>query len=151
VTQLSLDGLRLVAAELADLEPLLTVVGEKAKEVILEEGRADTGGDLILSNFARGRVKMDVETTISGGTVSLKAVPPGPWMLIEAGSHKAGWWEPRKSRKTKLRFPDGNVRNYVRHGAVRAKNTFTRAAKRIQTDAPKWADEYVHSLVQKAA
>jgi hypothetical protein len=150
VTTVSLAGLRQIGHDLSDLNALLTVVGEKAKEVILEEGRADTGGDLILSNFARGRVKMDVETNISGGTVTLKAVPPGPWMLIEAGSHKSGWWEPRRPN-TGIRFADGNVRKYIRHGHVRAKNTFTRARKRIQTEAPKWLAEIVHTIVQKAA
>jgi hypothetical protein len=133
------------------MEGALAYVGERAIEVILEEGRADTGGDLILSNFARGRVKMSAESTISGTTLTLKAVPPGPWMLIEAGSHKAEWWEPRKSRKGKLRFADGNVRNYVRHGAVRARNTFTRASRRINADASGWMTDYVNQLIGRAA
>jgi hypothetical protein len=151
VTTVSLAGLRQIERDLSDLPKLLTDIGERAKEIILEEGRRDTGGDLILSNFAKGRVKMDVETTIGGGIVTLKAIPAGPWMLIEAGSHKAGWYEPRKSRKHKLRFSDGNVRNYVRHGHVKARNTFTRATKRIQEDAAKWGGEMLHDIVQKAA
>jgi hypothetical protein len=148
--EVSLAGLRQIASDLADTQTFLDLIGEKAKEIILEEGRADTGGDLILSNFARGRVKLDVETTPRGGTVTLKAVPLGPWMLLEAGSHKAGWYIPRKSRKTKLRFGDGEVRNYVRHGHVRAKNTFTRAERRIAQLAPQWGAEIVHNIVQRA-
>jgi hypothetical protein len=71
-------------------------------------------------------------------------------MLLEAGSHKAGWYIPRKSRKTKLRFGDGEVRNSVRHGHVRAKNTFTRAGRRIAQLAPQWGAEIVHDIVQRA-
>lgn len=149
-TNVSLAGLRQIQRDLNDLPSFLTIIGEKAKKVILEEGRSDTGGDLILSNFAKGRVKMDVKTDVQGGTVTLTAVPPGPWMLIEAGSHKSGWWEPRRSGRNKIRFPDGSVRNYVRHGHVKARNTFTRASKRIKAEAPKWGAEIVHDIVQKA-
>jgi len=148
---LSLDGLGRLARELSDLEGALRSIGERATEVILEEGRKDTGGDLILSNFARGRIKLHVETQFNEGTITLKALPPGPWMLLEAGSHKAFWTEPRRSGKKKLRMPDGNVRNQVRHGFVRARNTFTRARERVQADAPRWLDEYVTELERKAA
>ena len=150
MTLVSLAGLRQIGNDLADSTALLTAIGEKARDIILEEGKADTGGDLILSHFARGRVKMDVETAVSGGTVTLRAVPPGPWMLIEAGSHKSGWWEPRRGGR-KLRMPDGAIRNYVRHGHVRARNTFTRASARIKTEAPKWGGDIVHQIVLKAA
>jgi hypothetical protein len=148
---LSLDGLGRLAAELADLEVALADVGKRATEVILEEGRKDTGGDLILSNFARGRVKLTVETNINGSSLTLTAVPPGPWMLLEAGSHKSGWWEPRRSGRKKIAFADGNVRNYVRHGHVRARNTFTRARQRIEVEAPKWFDAWVTEQIRRAA
>lgn len=151
MTTVSLKGLRQIQRDLADTKAFLDTIGEKATEVILEEGKVDTGGDLILSNFARGRVKLDVEVTQQGGIVTLKAVPPGPWMLLDAGSHKAGWYIPRKSRKRKLRFADGNVRNFVHHGHVRAKNTFGRAETRIKQDAPKWGAEVVHDIVKKAS
>lgn len=145
----SLAGLGRLAQDLSDLAPILTVLGEKASKVILEEGRRDTGGDLILSHMRR--VKIDVKTEVRGGTVTLTATPPGPWMLLEAGSHKGSWIEPRAGRKKRVKLPDGNVRRYVRHGAVRAKNTFTRARHRIDADAPKWLDEEVNRLVLKDA
>ena len=133
------------------MEGALRYVGERATEVILDEGRRDTGGDLILSKFARGRIKLSVESNFTSSTLTLKAVPAGPWMLLEAGSHKASWIEPRHPGRKKLRLPDGNVRKSVRHGFVRARNTFTRAHKRIDTDVPKWADAWVNEQIRKAA
>jgi hypothetical protein len=133
------------------MEGALRYVGERATEVILEEGRRDTGGDLILSKFARGRIKLSVESDFTSSTLTLKAIPPGPWMLLEAGSHKSSWIEPRRSGRKKIRFPDENVRKSVRHGHVRAKNTFTRARKRIHTDAPKWFEEWMAEQIRRAA
>ena len=51
--------------------------------------------------------------------------------------------------KKRIKLPDGNVRRYVRHGAVRAKLTFTRARERIDTDAPKWFEAEIDKLVEK--
>jgi hypothetical protein len=147
----SLTGLGRLSSALQDLEPILTAVGEKARDVILEEGRRDTGGDLILSHFARGRVKLAVETKFNGASLTLTATPPGPWMLLEAGSHKGSWVEPRAGRKKRVKLPDGNVRRYVKHGAVRAKQTFTRARTRIDAEAPKWFDAEVNKLIQREA
>jgi len=150
-TTLSLNGLGRLATELADIEGALRYVGERATEVILEEGRRDTGGDLILSRFARGRIKLSVESSFTETTLTLTALPPGPWMLLEAGSHKFEWTEPRRSGRKKIRFPDGQVRNEVRHGYVRAKNTFTRARRRIDSDAPQWFEAWVNEQIRKAA
>ena len=147
----SLDGLGLLSSALHDLEPILEAVGEEATKVILEEGRRDTGGDLILSHFARGRLKLAVESAMTGTTLTLTATPPGPWMLLEAGSHKGSWVEPRAGRKKRIKLPDGNVRRYVRHGYVRAKQTFTRARERIEAEAPKWFESEIDKLVRREA
>lgn len=147
----SLEGLGRLSSALHNLTPLLEDFGKRATEVILEEGRTDTGGDLILSNFARGRIKLAVRQELSGSSLTLTATPAGPWMLLEAGSHKGSWIEPRAGRKKRVKLPDGNVRRYVRHGHVRAKQTFTRAAKRIDAAAPKWFEEEINALVIKEA
>jgi len=153
---ITLAGLEAVARDLKDLRPFLTAIGERARDVILEEGRHDSGGDLQLSHFGRGgrrgRVRMDVETEFGTGSVTLRAVPPGPWMLMEAGSHKGDWIIPRKGSRTKaVVLPDGSVRRYVHHGPVRARNTFTRARKRIEDQLPAWGLEVLSDRLAKVA
>jgi hypothetical protein len=149
--RISPEGLGRLAVELSDLGPVLERVAERAREAILDAGRADTGGDLILSGFARGRVRLDVEVTPSGASVILKATPPGPWTLLEDGSTRESWWIPRYGRTGRVRLPDGGVRRYVRHGAVRAKRTFSRGARTVETNAGLWMDEEISRLVKEAA
>jgi hypothetical protein len=126
-------------------------LGERARDVILKQGRADTGGDLILSNFARGRIKLDVAVEVGAATVKLTPTPIGPWTLLEDGSHRGAWFEPRKGRKRRVKLPDGNVRRYVRHGKVRAKRTFTRARAQCAVLAPAWFDLELRALVRRDA
>lgn len=145
---LSLEGLRQLAAELSNPGPALARVAERAVDAILDEARADTGGDLILSRFARGRITLAVDTTVKGATVVLKATPPGPWTLLEEGSSVDGWWIPRRGR---VRLPDGGIRRYVRHGAVRAKRTFTRGREQVNAHAAQWMDEEVAAMIGRAA
>lgn len=153
---ITLGGLRALSADLKDLRPFLKELGDRASRVVLEEGRKDSGGDLILSNFGRGgrkgRMILDVQEDFGIGVVTLRPNPVGPWMLMEAGSHKGYWWEPRKgSRKKAVVLPDGSVRRYVRHGPVAGRSTITRAKKKIDAQLHDWAAEILHARILKVA
>lgn len=152
-TRITLSGLERLSAELADPTAVLTALAERARETILDEGRTDTGGDLILSHFGRGRhagsIALDVEATPNGPSVILKGIPAGPWGLLEGGTARS-YWIPRKG-DTWVSFGPGEVRRYVRHGPVRAKRTFSRGVERVAAEIGSWFGEEVSVIVGRAA
>lgn len=140
--QLGADGLHRLAAELANLDSGLRLIGERARDVVVDVGAGLT--------FGPGRVRLDAAAVTRGRTVIVAGTPPGPWVLFESGSRKTAWLEPRAGSRRRLRLADGRVRTRVIHGPVRGKRTFTRAAERIRAEAPGWLDEWVTDMERKA-
>ena len=136
-------GLNQLALQLRNLGPVLERVGERAIEALQAEAVKDTGGDLILSNFGKGRragrIKLKVLTRESkaGMVLTLRGVPPGPWTLLEAGSSKSEWTIPRQRRRRTatqakpLHFGGDEFAHHVTHGPVRAKRTWSRGAPMV--------------------
>jgi len=120
----------------------LPTVGERLQAIALEQAAA--AGAVHLSRYNRGRgVTLTASTARTGDTVRLTPRPLGPWTLVESGSAKASWYEPRggpdRRRRhgvSRIRLADGGVRWYARHGPVRGKQVWTKTKAQIDTELP---------------
>ena len=156
-----LQGLADAAGNFPDavVDVALPRIGAAMKKIALEEADRVTGGDGRLSRMNKGKgVKLSAGyDTVAPTVVRLTPRPLGPWTLVESGSNRAFWFEPRagKSRTKKgarkakvrpIRLRNGGVRWYVRHGPVRGKKAWTKTKARIVDDLP----DLVHAAVVEA-
>ena len=131
------------------VDEALPAIGARMKVVALEQAARVTGGDGRLSRFAKGRgVKLSAGyDKVGPTTMRLTPRPLGPWTLVESGSSRAYWYEPRAGKaKTKkgarkkgarpIKLRSGAVRWYVRHGPVRGKQAWTRTRNQIVDELP---------------
>lgn len=130
------------------VDEALPAIGATLRTAALASAARDTGGDRRLSRYNGGRgATLDAAVTKAGrGRVTLTPRPAGPWALVEAGSRRAWWWEPRDPRRrrgSRLHLASGAVRWYVRHGGVRGHQTWSRAVERIESELP----DVVHDSV----
>lgn len=143
----------------AVVDVALPKIGARMKAIALEEAARVTGGDGRLSRFAKGKgIKLSAGYDVVAPTVvRLTPRPLGPWTLVESGSARSYWYEPRAGKaKTKkgarkkgarpIRLRNGAVRWYVRHGPVRGKRAWSQVKFLIADALP----ELVHAAVVDA-
>ena len=119
---------------------ITTEVSVQAKKVLLEEGRADTGGNNQLSGWRRAprkavRVRAGFELK-SDGTAEFVPKPNGIWKVLEQG---------RDSGISKKRATRGRA-----YGRSRGKNTWSRAWAKIEPQVPKWTADANSELLRNA-
>ena len=139
----------------AVVDEALPAIGAAMKAIALDEARRVTHGDLRLSRFAKGRgIKLGAGyDVVAPATVRLTPRPLGPWTLVESGSARSWWYEPRagkpgkgaakRRRRRRLQLRGGGVRWYVRHGGVRGKQAWTRTRDQIVDGLPTIVHESV--------
>lgn len=149
----------------AVLTGALPAIGMMMKTTTLEEAARAVGGDRRLSRMGRRGVKLDAGyDNVAETTVRLTPRPLGAWTLVESGSNRSQWWEPRQGKavtrrgvrrqRRRLSLPargrvnrwDNGVRWYVRHGPVSGKRAWSRAFVRIDDALP----DTVHTAVLEA-
>ena len=143
----------------AVVDVALPKIGARMKAIAIDEAARVTGGDGRLSRFAKGKgIKLGAGYDVVAPTVvRLTPRPLGPWTLVESGSSRAYWYEPRRgkaltkkgarkkgARPIKLR--NGGVRWYVRHGPVRGKGAWSQVLFLIGDALP----DLVHAAVVDA-
>ena len=132
------NGLRELAARVAkfpdEVGPAVLPKVGQAMMAVLE--REAAGAMTIKHLRLTGKIAVDKNS------VTLTPIPKGPWTFSEYGSRKSGWWEPRKGR-TGIRFPDGEVRRYVLHHAIRGRQTWTKTQDAIAKDVIKQMKDLV--------
>ena len=122
--------------DLADA--VLPKAGPRLRETALAAARRDAHGRI-------ARRTLDADVDRRGDTLTILPTPRGPWTLLDSGSRKRQWWEPRATGRGHKRLRIGNdVRVRVLHGPVRGKRTWTKA-----TDA--MADEFFATAYDEAA
>lgn len=108
------------------LEGLMTDLGVAAKKDVAEAVRADLGGDLKFSGWARFNLASGFEH-MGPGWILLVARPRGPFNVAEHG-----------------RLPGS------KHGRTPAKHTWTDAVDKITDETPKRAADGIYKLFKKA-
>ena len=68
--------------------------------------------------------RLDARVTQGGDTLAVLPVPAGPWSMLESGSRKRSWIEPKGKGGRRLRIGN-DVRIRVVHGPIRGKRTWT--------------------------
>ena len=143
----------------AVVDEALPKIGARMKALALEEAARVTGGDGRLSRFNKGKgIKLSAGyDVVAPGVVRLTPRPLGPWTLVESGSARSYWFEPRRGKAlTKkgarkkgarpIRLRNGAVHWYVRHGPVRGKRAWSQVKFNIAEALP----DLVHAAVVDA-
>lgn len=79
-----------LSANLGDLETaIVTTAGRIVHDALIDQLRADTGGDQAMSGFAKGRYRMDVKLTPLRNPPGVRITPAnkqtGMWTILDSG------------------------------------------------------------------
>lgn len=121
----------------AGLEKITTRVATLGKGDVLKEVENDVGSDRKMSGW---RPKFNARYDLTGpGVATIRAVPPGPWKVLEDG-RRNGVTLPKRKRRKVYRTPRG-LRTATKEkpftlGGTTGKGTFRKAQTVIARKTP---------------
>lgn len=135
-TKMDLVGVTDFGVKVARFGPNIEMAQSRAvgKACLFAKRSILAGAPSHLSNMGKKGVRLgvryDVKTFGSSVVGMVRAVPPGPWAIVERG-RKGGYDIPRARKRgggKVLHFPDGGFARSVKGGAMKGKRPFAKGA-----------------------